>query len=152
MYYNVHQEVETVKTNTFHGTKRNEVCQLFFFSNNSELKGNNINDLLAAPVMCSTNWSQQLSGVNFIKKKLSKKSYPQVSDIKNIIQKFYPKKSLSKIYATYSTSLYVTNCYTWLYIIISRWKCTQLILRNFIWKIFILRDLFVWITLTLQFG
>ena len=38
----------------------------------------------------------ETSGVNFIKKKLSKKSYPQISEVKNIIQKSYPKTFLSK--------------------------------------------------------
>ena len=35
--------------------------------------------------------------VNFIQKNLSKKSYPQISHVKNIIQKFYPNFFLSKI-------------------------------------------------------
>ena len=38
---------------------------------------------------------------------LSKKSYLQISEVKNIIQKFCPKLFLSKIYVTFSTSLYI---------------------------------------------
>ena len=34
--------------------------------------------------------------VSFIQKELSKKSYPQISHVKNIIQKSYPKNILSK--------------------------------------------------------
>ena len=43
----------------------------------------------------------------FYPKKLSKKSYPQISDVKNFIEKFYPKFVLSQMYTTYSTSLYM---------------------------------------------
>ena len=42
--------------------------------------------------------------VNFIQK-----NYPQISHVKNFIQKFYPKFVLSKMYMTYSTSLYNNN-------------------------------------------
>ena len=73
--------------------------------------------------------------VNCIKKKLSKKSYPQISDEKNIIQKFYPKMFLSKMYATYSMSLYIITL-TWtviqylpfylLYCVqVLNWNCTR---------------------------
>ena len=37
-----------------------------------------------------------LSGVSFIQKELSKKSYPQISDVTKIIQNSYPLKILSK--------------------------------------------------------
>ena len=40
----------------------------------------------------------------FYPKKLSKKSYPQISDVKNFIQKSYPKTFLSK-----QTPLYITQ-------------------------------------------
>ena len=53
-----------------------------------------------------------LGMVNFIQKKLSKKSYPQISDVNNFIQKFYP-------------NLFYP-------------KCTWLILRHFILLIFLL--------------
>ena len=38
----------------------------------------------------------RISIVSFIQKELSKKSYPQISHVKNIIQKSYPKNILSK--------------------------------------------------------
>ena len=49
-----------------------------------------------------------MSGVNFIQKKLSKKSYPQISDVKNITQKSYPKLFVYKytpLYNYYSLAL-----------------------------------------------
>ena len=49
----------------------------------------------------------------FYPKKVIQKSNPQISDVKNIIQKFYQKMFLSKMYATYSASLYIINFSTW---------------------------------------
>ena len=44
------------------------------------------------------------SGVNFIQKKLSKKSFPQISEVKNIIQKSYPN-----FFIQINATLYHTN-------------------------------------------
>ena len=38
-----------------------------------------------------------MSGVIFIQKELSKKSYPQISDVKEIITKSYPNFSIQKM-------------------------------------------------------
>ena len=53
--------------------------------------------------------------VNFIQKSYPKKTYPQISYVKNFIHKFYPKNVLSKMYVTYFTWLYNNNYATWLY-------------------------------------
>ena len=61
------------------------------------------------PVKIFKHITMFLRGIIFIQKKLTKKSYPKISHIKNFIQKFYPKMFLSKIYVTYSMSLYNNN-------------------------------------------
>ena len=46
--------------------------------------------------------------VNFIQTKLSKKIYPQISHVK-ILSRSFIQIFLSKMYMTYSTSLYLNN-------------------------------------------
>ena len=53
------------------------------------------------PVKIFKHITMFLRGIIFIQKKLTKKSYPKISHIKNFIQKFYPKMFLSKIYVTF---------------------------------------------------
>ena len=53
-----------------------------------------------------------LSGINFIQKKLSKKSYPQISDVK----KYYPEDLSKNFFIQINATLYHTNDATPLYI------------------------------------
>ena len=39
-----------------------------------------------------------------------KKSYPQISDVNNIIQKFYPKFFIQNVLDLFYTSLYINFC------------------------------------------
>ena len=54
--------------------------------------------------------ARQMRRVHFIQKKLSEKSYPQISDVKNVIQKSYP------IFFQINGTLYHTNDAVPLYI------------------------------------
>ena len=64
--------------------------------------------LMKLLITCYNSPSKHERG-KFYSEKVIQKSYPKISHIKIFIQKFYPIDFLSKMYVTYSTSLYNNN-------------------------------------------